>query len=379
MTVAFWICAFLLFYIYLGYPLVVWALARICPKPVACRPFAGRFSVVISAYNEQERIGPKIASILASENAGDIEELIIASDGSTDSTVNQARCIDDPRIWVVEFVQRRGKPAVLNEIVPQCRSEYVVLTDARQEVAPDAFKALLADYADDGVGVVSGELVFRKTDQSMVARGVDAYWTYEKFIRENESRSGSVPGATGALYAIRKSLYRPISDKTILDDVAIPLLMVRQGFRCVFEGGAKVYDEPSLSFEDEAIRKRRTIAGNVQLMALYPGVLVPGRHPLWFRFLSHKVLRLFSPALLLGVLLLNIPLLHCPLFVWTGGVQAVAYAMVFAGWLFKKAGLCSGWLGIPYLFFMLNITTCRALLDAVTGRYEVRWAKSAKG
>ena len=213
----------------------------------------------------------------------------------------------------------------------------------------------------------------------MVARGVDAYWTYEKFIRDNESRSGSVPGATGALYALRKSLFRPIPDKTILDDVAIPLLITQQGFRCIFENRAKIYDDPSLSFEREAVRKRRTIAGNAQLTALYPRLLLPGCHPLWFRFLSHKVLRLFSPLLLLGLLLLNIPLLQIPVFAWTGRLQGIAYAIVLAGWLFKKAGLRSGWLGIPYLFFVLNVTTSLALWDAVTGRYEVRWTKSAEG
>ena len=379
MKVAFWIGVALLFYIYLGYPLVMWLLARLVPKPVMRKPSASRFSVVISAYNEQERIGAKIASILSAENAGDIEEVIIGSDGSTDSTVAEVRRINDPRVKVVEFPQRRGKATVLNEIIPQCRSEYVVLTDARQVVDPGAFKALLADLADDRVGVVSGELVFRAVNQSMAAQGVDAYWTYEKNIRDNESRSGSVPGATGALYALRKALFRPIPTNTILDDVAIPLMIAGQGFRCVFEGEAKVYDEPSARFEQESIRKRRTIAGNAQLVMLYPRLLLPGCHPLWFRLLSHKILRLSSPLLLLGVLFLNSLLFSDPVFAWTGGMQVVAYGFVLVGWLAKKTGFRSRCLGVPYLFFVLNVTTSLALWDALTGRYEVRWVQSAKG
>ena len=189
---------------------------------------------------------------------------------------------------------------------------------------------------------------------------------------------GSVPGATGALYALRKNLFRPISDKAILDDVAIPLLIAQQGYRCVFEEKAFVYDEPSLSFERESVRKRRTIAGNAQLMTLYPEWFLPGRNPLWFSFVSHKILRLFSPFLLLGMLVLNVFLLDHPFFIWVMALQVVAYGLVVLGWALERKQIRCSLVGIPYMFFMLNMAICLALSDALAGRYEVRWEKSVE-
>lgn len=368
MKIVFWICMAGLFYIYIGYPLLIWMLARFRGRPVEKAPFEGRFSILIAAYNEANNLPQKIKSILESTAVGRIDEIVIASDGSNDSTAQVVRNLKCDLIRLVEFGERRGKAAVLNDVLPTCKAGIVVLMDARQSIHPEALAELLPNFSDASVGAVSGELVFRKSGSEFTdpEKGMDAYWRYEKFIRRQESGFRSVPGATGALYAIRKELFRPFPANAILDDVAIPMGIVRQGFRCVFEERALVFDRPSATPAQEAVRKRRTIAGSAQLAALWPWLMNPFQNPIWFEFVSHKILRLLSPFLLAGLLLANLALWRQPLYCVMLAVQALFYAVAFFPRLWP----------VPQMFVALNITTALAVWDAARGRYAVRWQKS---
>ncbi len=373
-----WVAVALLGYIYLGYPVVIGLLARVRPRPVRKSAYTGTFSVVIAAYNEAGVLPRKIENLLRSDCAGQISEIVIASDGSTDGTKLVAQAVTDPRIRVVEFAERQGKPSVLNDIVPKCRSNIVVLTDARQEIAANTLSELLANFADEQVGVVSGELVFRDEHWNAATSGIGSYWRYEKFIRRSESLFASVPGATGALYAIRKWLFHPIPAGALLDDVAIPMQAVVEGRRCVFEEHAVVYDRPSASVRAETIRKRRTIAGTAQLMRLYPSWLSPWKNPIWFQFVSHKLGRLLSPFLLILVFALNFSLLQQRLYAALYVVQAAFYGAALFGHLVARA---RGWWaripGVATVFVSLNFTTLLAVVDAARGRFNVRWERSA--
>ena len=364
----FWLSFWGLFYIYLGYPLWVWWMAKLRPRPVRKAPYTGTFSVVIAAYNEAGNLPKKIANLLASESVGQLSEIVIGSDGSDDGTVQRVKAVQDERIRLVEFPSRRGKAAVLNDLVPQCRADVVVLTDARQEIAPGALAELLANFSDEEVGVVSGELVFRGENVTGASKGIGFYWRYEKFIRRNESRFGSVPGATGALYAIRRKLFRPIHPETLLDDVAIPMQAAMQGSRCTFEERAIVFDWPSRSVKEENIRKRRTIAGNAQLILFYPAWLLPGRNPVWFQYVSHKVCRLVSPLCLIAALVACLPLSRNPLYEALFVGQVLFYAIALVG-VYTSVRWCNA----AAVFVSLNLTTIRALLDAATGRFDVKW------
>ena len=263
---------------------------------------------------------------------------------------------------------------MLNDVVPQCRSDVVVFTDARQDIAPGALAGLLSDFSDEQVGVVSGELVFRGEAATAASKGIGFYWRYEKYIRRNESRFGSVPGATGAFYAIRRKLFRPIHEDSLLDDVAIPMQAVMQGSRCVFEEQAVVFDLPSSSVAEENIRKRRTIAGNAQLIRLYPCWLLPWRNPIWFQYVSHKLGRLLSPFFLAGALAASLILFRDPLYAIALAGQVVLYGMAMIGWLFSIR-----WCGIATVFVLLNLTTLRALADAAAGRFNVKWERGIRG
>ncbi len=374
----FWLSLALLAYIYAGYPLLVWLLGRVRPLTVRRETYSGQMSVVIAGYNEGGRLARKLESLFASDCASQIVEVLIGSDGSDDNTVEVIAALGDPRVRLVAFEERRGKPAVLNDLVPQCRTELVMLMDARQALEPSALSRLAACFADERVGVVSGELVFRSENaDSTAAEGIGAYWKYEKFIRKSESRFRSVPGATGALYAIRKSLFRPIPEQTLLDDVVIPMQAIEQGYRCLIEPGAIAYDTPSQSTQQESVRKRRTIAGAAQLIINQPRWLLPWKNPIWIEFLSHKIARLCSPALLLVAAGTNIALAGQPLYCFMLTLQFCFYAAAGVGYLFQRQGKKSSLFGLPLMFVSLNTTTTGALWDALRGRFRATWQRSA--
>ena len=374
----FWLSLAGLVYVYLGYPILVNLLAASFPMRRDRYLTDGqKVSVVIACHDEAERIKNKLLELLSSPQACFIDEILIGSDGSNDDIAASIATLDDPRIRLVEFSVRRGKPAVLNDLVPQCRNEIVVLCDARQIFSDNAIPELLANFADPKVGVVSGELMFRQSsNDSTAGHGIGAYWRYEKMIRRAEAQFRSVPGATGAVYAIRREAFQKIPDSTLLDDVVIPMVAVTQGWRCVFERNAIAWDVPSDSLGREAVRKRRTIAGAAQLIVHHPSWLLPWKNPIWLEFVSHKILRLVSPALLLIVAVTNILLVsQLPYSLLLLG-QISFYYSAFAGWLCQRLGRPSSIFGVQALFLMLNVTTVAALFDAIRGRFRVTGERS---
>jgi biofilm PGA synthesis N-glycosyltransferase PgaC len=388
-----------LIYIYVGYPLLIWMLAWLRDRPLhrASSPLGSHCSVVIATYHEGPALLRKIESILESSALASIREIVIGFDGppgEDDPASDQLEAITRswaekfskaggscrvPEMRLFVFPERRGKAAVLNDLVPLTGGEILVMMDARQAVHPEAVSELLANFADREVGVVSGELVFLEGGAThaygAAQQGVGFYWRYEKFIRRCEGRFRSVPGATGALYAIRRRLFTPIPSGTLLDDVAIPMQAVVKGCRCVFEPAAVVFDVPSNSAGQESLRKRRTIAGVAQLMRLYPEWLLPWRNPIWFEYVSHKVLRLASPILLLGVLAGNLILLDRPVFIVLFVLQVAFYLLALGGRVAQRKGWSVSYLGVPVMFVALNVTTALALWDALCGRYNAAWKK----
>ncbi|MFO1093224.1 MAG: glycosyltransferase family 2 protein [Planctomycetaceae bacterium] len=374
----FWFCVALLGYTYVGYPLLVWA-AGYCRRVRLDRePWTKPISVVLVAHNEGARIARKLDGIFASDCQTQICEVLVGSDGSTDDTALVVQAYPDDRVRLVAFPERRGKAACLNELIPECQAELVVLTDVRQELDRTAIRELCANFADVRVGVASGELILRPVDEiSAASRGIVAYWNYEKFIRKCESRFRSVPGATGAFYAVRKNIFRPIPQATVLDDVAIPLRIIARGYHCAFDPAAVAYDEPSRTHRQEAIRKRRTIAGCLQLLKQAPEWLDPRENPIWWEFVSHKVLRLMSPWLL-GLLAVTNALLtpYDPYF-YLMALQGVFYLLAALGWHYQRNGQVSRIGGALLIFVTLNLTTVTAWWDAVRGRFSPTWQRAA--
>lgn len=309
-------------YVLFFYPfaLVIWS--RISPKNVI-RKYAPRtVSIVLPVHNGERWIANKLKDIRNLEYPPELLETIVISNASTDRTLQIARENAGSHVRVIE-VAKPGKAAALNAGLASARGEIVFFTDVRQALPPECLHALIADFADPRVGVVSGELVISEGDRREEA-SVGLYWKYEKLIRSSQSRIGSVPGATGSIYAMRRNLTRPLPEGTLLDDVYLPMCAYFRGYRITWEPEAKAYDEPA-SLKTEFRRKVRTLAGNYQLIPMFPRLLIPN-HPLWFHFVSHKLGRLFLPYALLLVFLSSF-MLPAPLKYVAFGGQALFYGI----------------------------------------------------
>ena len=374
----FWIAFLLLAYIHVGYPAAAWLRARVRPRPHLGGPGEPAVTVVVVAHNEAARIATRIENLLALDYPQQRLEIVIASDGSTDATVERAEQYRDAGVVVRAFRDRRGKAAVLNEVVPTARGEIVVLADARQRFDVGALRALVADFADASVGAVSGELIMTPDSTgTAVGNGVGFYWRYEKFIRRHESEAGSTVGATGAIYAIRKQLVESIPDDTILDDVLIPLRVVRAGYRVLFEPAARAYDSASATGHHEFVRKVRTIAGTFQLLARERWVFDPFRNAVWFETMSHKALRLATPLLLVVVFAANVTLLDLPAYRVAMAAQLLFYLAALAGCLYPRTRRPIALVTVPYTFCLLAWATIVGFVQFVTGRQKATWERVA--
>src|SRR6267143_3042833 len=323
----FWISVILIGYGHVGYPVLMSAWAVLRPRRAHGGGHDPAVSVLVVVHNEAARIEGRIGNLLALDYPKDRLEIVVGSDGSTDDTAARAWSFEKSGVRVLAFHRRRGKTAVLNDLVPRCRGEIVVLADARQQFAADALEALVWPFADPKVGAVGGELILALNPAATpVGRGIGVYWRLEKSIRLSESLVDSTVGATGAIYAIRRDLFDPIPDDTILDDVLIPMRIARLGYRVVLEPAARAYDRPAAAAREEFVRKVRTIAGNFQMFARERWMLNPLRNRLWLQTVSHKGLRLLGPLLLTTALVTNVLLAGRPLYDWTLLGQGAFYA-----------------------------------------------------
>ncbi|HEV8441378.1 MAG TPA: glycosyltransferase family 2 protein [Methylomirabilota bacterium] len=378
--VLFWSSALLLAYVYVGYPALSWARAIVRPRPARGGREEPPVTVLIVAHNEAAHVGGKIENLLALDYPRDRLEIVLASDGSTDATVELGRAWEPAGISVIGFETRRGKSAVLNDLVPKARGDIVLLADARQRFAPDVIRALVAPFADPRVGAVSGELMLASGPEgTAVGHGVGFYWRYEKFIRKNESRADSTVGATGAIYGIRRELFEPIPADTILDDVLIPLRIARRGYRVLFEPAACAWDRAAARAKEEFARKVRTLAGNFQLFARERWLLSPRQNRLWIQTVSHKGLRLVAPLFHAALLAANVPLAVTPFYRVVLLAQAAFYAAAVGGYALRNAKRRTPLVSVPYVVCLLNWATVVGFLRFATGRQRVTWERLGGG
>ncbi|MBI3491890.1 MAG: glycosyltransferase [Acidobacteria bacterium] len=372
---AFWAAALLLAYTYVGYPLLITAWARLRPQRSRRRRIAPAVSVLVIAHNEGDAIAAKIENLLSLDYPADRLEIVIASDGSTDDTAAIARAYEREGVRVLGFTRRRGKPAVLNDVLAHLAGEIVVLADARQRIEAGALWAIVAAFADPSVGAVSGELMLNDAASPTLGRGVGWYWRYEKLIRQSESAVDSTIGATGAVYAIRRALFEPIPEDTILDDVLIPLRIVRRGYRVLFEPGARAFDGVVATARRELARKVRTSAGNFQLLARERWVFDPLNNRLWFQTLSHKGLRLCLPLLHLAALTASLNLASSWSFYrWALDAQTLFYAFAIGGLVLRgRRGRVARLLAVPYVICLLSWSIVLGFVRFLRGLQPTTW------
>jgi cellulose synthase/poly-beta-1,6-N-acetylglucosamine synthase-like glycosyltransferase len=379
--ILFWASVLLLAYTHLGYPVLMRAWAVLRPRSsrrASVEPFEPPVTLLVVAHNEALRIGGRIENLLSLDYPPDRLEILVASDGSTDRTAERARAYEQAGVKIVEFERRRGKPAVLNELVRKASGEIVVLADARQRFEREVLRALVCRFRDPEVGAVSGELILtQNAEGTSVGEGMGFYWRYEKFIRSSESIVDSGVGATGAVYAVRRDLFEPVAEDTILDDVLIPMRIVCRGYRVLFEPRARAYDQAAATGEEEFTRKVRTIAGNFQLLARERWLLNPLCNRLWLQTVSHKALRLLTPLLLATALGTSLFLASRPLYGWLFFGQIGFYGAALGGYFLRDARRKLPFLIIPYVICLLSWATVVAFFRYLTRRQSVLWERTS--
>lgn len=366
-----WAGLLLVGYTYVGYFVLVAALARVRGRTPALGESTPPLTVVIAAYNEAAQIGARVRDVLAQDYPAQNLRVIVASDGSTDGTDVAAKV--DARVDVLALTPNRGKAAALDDALARVQTEFVVFADARQRFAPGALKRLMAPFADARVGAVTGELVLLDSGALQPAR-IGLYWRMEKFLREREARLGWLHGVSGAVYALRRALFVPLPAGTILDDMWTPLNVAAQRKQVWMARDAIAFDTISKDDAEEFRRKLRTLAGNWQLIARMPQLLLPWRNPVWFAWVSHKFLRLIAPWALLAA--------------WIGSAVApgVAYRALFVlqtlGYLgaafaivAPKAAARVPLLPVAGTFVLLNLAALLALPACVALDPRGLWKK----
>lgn len=318
MTLLFCILLLAIIYVYLGYPLALMMIDKnkkeVRNKPDGCERLT--ITAVVVACNESHNIKNKINNILELDYPEDKLNIIFVDDASTDDTLGIVKGIESKRISIIEIEERNGKASGLNRAFKDIKTDLVLLLDARQKISNNSAKDLASWFETyDEAGAISGELLFADDGANNVSEGMDGYWKYEKYIRKTEAHISSVPGVTGAIYMMRTGLFQNIPDDTILDDVLIPMNVVKQGYWVGFDDRAKAWDIPSSDLAKEKSRKIRTIKGNYQLWFRNLSFAMPMMHPIWWQYLSHKVLRLLCPYIALLTIFLGIYLAQNDFFI----------------------------------------------------------------
>lgn len=368
-TIAFLLLVGVAGWVLVGYPLlmILWGRTR---RPIATpAPTTWpRVSVIVAVRNEAERIEGRIQDLLDQGYPGDLQ-VVVAHNGCTDGTPDRVAegYAGDDRVRCVESPASGGKAGSLNRGIGVADGSVIVFADARQRFAPGTVEALVSAVSTEGIGAASGRLVIGSAEDAGV-EGVRGYWELETMLRDAESRTGSMIGCTGACYAVRKELFVPHPPGLILDDVMTPMRAVLQGFRVVLVPKAVAFDEPAASAGHEFGRKVRTLAGNLQILAAEPRLLSPFHNPVFFRYLSHRPLRVAAPICLALAAVVG---LAAPL-VW---VQVAAGALALA-YVLGIVGLMTSWppLAAPAALALVTGAALRAVVLTLRGLDTV-WQK----
>jgi cellulose synthase/poly-beta-1,6-N-acetylglucosamine synthase-like glycosyltransferase len=319
-------------YIYAGYPLWMYLRSRLEPRPHRQGSILPTVSIILAVHNGAALLRQKIAHLLSLDYPQDRMEIEIVSDGSTDGTDEILKEFKDPRVKRFRCPEHSGKAAALNMGIESATGEILLFLDVRPWMESNALQLLISNFDDPRVGCVAGELVLRDDGHEASAKAVGGlYWRYEQWIRSCEAKVDSPLGVYGGFYAIRRKLASALPEGTILDDMLQPLGVIRQGYRSVLDPRARVYDVWPNSLRGEFHRKVRTLAGNFQLIQLAPWLL-SRQNRLRFELISHKLMRLLVPLLLVTLLASSALLAgHSRLYAGVLASQIVFYVLAALG------------------------------------------------
>lgn len=376
MLILFLSSVFLILYVYAGYPILLVILHRVWGvKPRVQKEIEPLVTLIISAYNEEKIIAQKIENSLSLDYPKDRLEVIVISDKSSDATDDIVRTFAETGVKLLQMPERSGKTVGLNVCIPQAKGEIIIFSDANAMYDKYVVRKMVRNFADETVGVVTGEsrYVFDEDDRSTTSENI--YWKYELALKRLESELGSLVGGDGAIYAIRKKLYRQLQPSD-LSDFVNPLQIIAQGYRNVYEEKAFSYEKGGESFEKEFRRKVRIVNRAWRGMMSTRHLLNPFRHGFFaVQAISHKLLRWLVPFFMAFALISNFFLMNGESFFRLILFSQLAfYFFALVGLLRKKNEHIARIFYIPYYFCLVNWASLRGILENYSGKTYTIWS-----
>jgi cellulose synthase/poly-beta-1,6-N-acetylglucosamine synthase-like glycosyltransferase len=372
--IVFYLSVVALFYTYAGYPLLLALVSALKPRRVLREDCQPTVTIIITAYNEERDLAAKLENTLALDYPGELLEIIVASDCSNDHTDEIAGEFAGRGVRLHRQQKRLGKTAAQNAAVEQAHGEIILFSDATSLYQPDAVRALMPSFADPKVGCVAGRLEYVDGSDSRVGRGARSYWSYETFLKRHESRVGSLIGASGCLYAVRRSAYVPLYHEACSDFI-IATKMVEQGLRAVYEPDAVCFEQTNRQSDKELKMRVRIIAQTFTDLWRHRCLLNPVRSGFYgVELLSHKIMRYLVPFFLMGLFVSSAFLAPGSLFFrLMFAAQIACYACPALAWMLDRVGIRSRLLAFPQYFMLANLASLIGCYKFLRGQRYASW------
>ncbi len=372
--IIFWLAVAALFYVYAGYPLLVYLVSLISPKKIKRTAFEPQVTILITAYNEEKAIRAKIENTLAVDYPKNKLEILVASDGSTDKTDEIVKEYASKGVKLFRQEGRVGKTYTQNKAVEQATGEIILFSDATTDYQTDVLREILPNFADETIGCAAGKLIYVDTTASNVGKGAKSYWNYETFLKESESKACSLIGASGCLYAVRKSAYKPMYAEAC-SDFLICTVVYEQGLRSIYEPKAVCFEATNRQTDKEMKMRVRVISQTFTDLWRNRKMMNPFRSGFYaVELISHKVLRYAVPLFLLLIFAANVVLARDSIFFEIIFLLQIAfYFLAFLGWLIEKTGAKIGVFAIPHYFVLANLASVFGFYKFLRGEKYATW------
>jgi cellulose synthase/poly-beta-1,6-N-acetylglucosamine synthase-like glycosyltransferase len=375
MAPLFWLCAGLILWVYAGYPVLLYFLERVRkPRRVSTGEIEPAVTLIVSAYNEAAVIRQKIENSLALDYPRHLLDVLVISDASSDGTDQIVREYETRGVRLLRMHERGGKTTGLNAAIPGAHGDIIVFSDANAMYDRRVLRKLVRNFADPQVGCVTGESRYNLDGATDSTQSENLYWRYELALKKMETNAGSLVGGDGAIYAVRKNLYRPMLPSD-LSDFVNPMQVTLQGFRNVYEPEAFSYENGADTFSQEFRRKVRIVSRAWRGLGRVSGVLNPFRFGFFtLQVLSHKLLRWLVPVFMIGAFVANLFLWQQS--AWYGfmsGAQILFYLLALAGWAQAQRTPISKIFYVPYYFCLINYASLLGILSYYRGQTFTMW------
>jgi cellulose synthase/poly-beta-1,6-N-acetylglucosamine synthase-like glycosyltransferase len=374
----FCLCSSLLLYVYVLYPALATALAVRFGRPVRCGDALPSVTIIVTAYNEEKSIRAKLDNLAGLNYPAELVNILVASDGSSDSTEKIAASYDPRRVSVLRVPGRQGKTACQNASAAVAGGEILIFTDATTRLQACALRRLVEKFADPNVGCVGGRLEYVTDINNLTGCGGEAYWSYEMRLRAAESSLGSLIGVSGCLYAVRRSAYRPI-DPDLISDFVIAMKMQEQGVRTVLAFDAVCFEATLDRGSHELSMRVRVAVRSLNALIRERQFLNPAKYGRFaWQLWSHKLLRYAAPLLWLGALGANLALALAQsdrreVYEALLGAQCLLIGAGGVGFLLQGTRRSLGVFNRPYYFLLTNVAALIATLRYLQGERMVTW------